>query len=111
MLKAVAQYGDKPVAVAGVVEGSAELLFGVNRVLIDETRPLLWLRSLNEVNKRVHIKTESGIIGVLAFGVAAVWGEEGAFNVFLKAFFCGDINSHYCTSFFPVTYSYIRDFL
>ena len=97
VLKAVTQYGDKPVAVAGVVEGSAELLFRVNRVLIDETRPLLWLRSLNEVNKRVHIKTERGIIGVLAFGVAAVRGEEGAFDVFLKALFGSNINTHVCS--------------
>ena len=94
MLEAVAQHGDKPVHVAGVVERSAELPDCIDLVGVLKPRPFFRLGSLDEADQGIDIQPQLRVISICAFDITTRRGQERCFDIRFKAFFIGFIDCH-----------------
>ena len=94
MLEAVPQHRHKPVHVAGVVEGRAELPHRVDPVGVLEPRPCLRLGLPDEINQSIDKQPRFRVVNVRALRVAARRGQKRRLDVGLKPLFIRRVNSH-----------------
>ena len=87
--EAVTQHRKKPVHIAGVVEGEAELPLRVVFVHRLEPRPLLRLGTPDEIDKSVRVQCEGRVVDVRPLRVPARGREQRGLYVGFKAFFGG----------------------
>ena len=94
VLEPVPQHMDKPIGLAGAVEGQTELPLRVHTVGVGEPRPGLGLGFLHESDQRLGEQPQPGVVHVLVPGVPARRGQPKGGDIVLKPFFGGVGDAH-----------------